>query len=236
MTQAASTECPFRPFRPSRSFWQGRGPEAASGVSPLAEVRMPYLLWALLFAASDAAPVPSPSPSPVTPTAQEENETCLGCHADPGLTLTVPDGQVRSLPVDGEAFGRSVHGARLRCTDCHPGRGDYPHPETRLSHASRVPGVVPRGVQVVPLRQLHPHARQRPLPADASRRRARTLLRRLPRRARHRSGRRSWIARRAREPGQDVPAMPRGGHGDLPVGLAVPLQVVLHFWRTVVTK
>lgn len=87
---------------------------------------MLHLLLTLLLAAADTARAPSPSPPP--PSAQDENETCLGCHADPGLTLTIPDGQVRSLAVDGEAFGRSVHGQRLRCTDCHAGMGDYPHP------------------------------------------------------------------------------------------------------------
>jgi predicted CXXCH cytochrome family protein len=61
--------------------------------------------------------------------ATDANDTCLACHSDPALTLALPTGEVRSMAVDGEAFARSVHGARLSCTDCHSGHGDYPHPE-----------------------------------------------------------------------------------------------------------
>jgi nitrate/TMAO reductase-like tetraheme cytochrome c subunit len=63
--------------------------------------------------------------------AQDASDSCLGCHSDPALTLTLPTGQVRSLTVDAEAFARSVHGARLSCTDCHAGQAEYPHPERK---------------------------------------------------------------------------------------------------------
>ncbi|HVR71804.1 MAG TPA: hypothetical protein VMT87_13265 [Vicinamibacteria bacterium] len=66
----------------------------------------------------------------VAPTAAPDaNDTCFACHADPALTLDLPTGEVRSMTVDAEVFAGSVHGARLSCTDCHPGHGDYPHPE-----------------------------------------------------------------------------------------------------------
>jgi predicted CXXCH cytochrome family protein len=60
---------------------------------------------------------------------QEEIETCLPCHSDASLTLTLATGEVRSLTVDRTAFAGSVHGSRLRCTDCHAGMGEVPHPE-----------------------------------------------------------------------------------------------------------
>lgn len=48
------------------------------------------------------------------PTARE----CLECHGDPTIETTLPDGTVRSLFVDGEAYRKSVHG-KGACTPCH---------------------------------------------------------------------------------------------------------------------
>jgi hypothetical protein len=61
---------------------------------------------------------------------------CLTCHADPELTRTLDDGATVSLHVDGEALRGSVHGAKLRCTDCHPGMQEMPHPEKRHANAA----------------------------------------------------------------------------------------------------
>jgi predicted CXXCH cytochrome family protein len=71
-------------------------------------------LWLTLFLAA------------VPPAA--DDDTCLACHGDPALTLTLPGGEVRSLAVDASALKGSVHGARLGCADCHPGHAEYPHP------------------------------------------------------------------------------------------------------------
>jgi nitrate/TMAO reductase-like tetraheme cytochrome c subunit len=65
----------------------------------------------------------------------EEVELCLGCHEDPEIAVTFPSGESRSLKVDKDAFARSVHGGKLRCTDCHPGLGEVPHPERRYRNA-----------------------------------------------------------------------------------------------------
>ena len=77
---------------------------------------MSHLVLTLVLAAAPTA-------------APDANDTCFACHSDPALTLDVPTGEVRSMTVDAEVFAGSVHGARLSCTDCHPGHGDYPHPE-----------------------------------------------------------------------------------------------------------
>jgi nitrate/TMAO reductase-like tetraheme cytochrome c subunit len=59
----------------------------------------------------------------------DEIETCLSCHGDKDLTATLPSGEKPSLFVDRAVFEKSVHGARHGCTGCHPGHGEYPHPE-----------------------------------------------------------------------------------------------------------
>ena len=69
------------------------------------------------------------APVPAAGTAEEEIETCLACHGDAGLTKDLPDGRKISLHVDRDAIARSVHGRSLRCTDCHSGMVEVPHPE-----------------------------------------------------------------------------------------------------------
>jgi predicted CXXCH cytochrome family protein len=56
---------------------------------------------------------------------------CLSCHSQPGLTLTFQNGDVLPLTIDAETFNTSVHGQGnpwqpLDCTDCH-GKYIYPH-------------------------------------------------------------------------------------------------------------
>lgn len=60
--------------------------------------------------------------------ASEEAELCLGCHGEKDLTLDLPSGESQSLYVDGTALAHSVHKG-LRCTDCHAGTDEVPHPE-----------------------------------------------------------------------------------------------------------
>lgn len=55
------------------------------------------------------------------------NDTCLACHADPSLELTLPSGEVRSLYTDADQFKASVHGDKLSCTDCHQDITEVPH-------------------------------------------------------------------------------------------------------------
>jgi len=54
-------------------------------------------------------------------------KTCLACHDDAQLTMTLQDGSTMSLHVDPTEFARSVHGTQLVCTDCH-GRYEENHP------------------------------------------------------------------------------------------------------------
>jgi nitrate/TMAO reductase-like tetraheme cytochrome c subunit len=61
--------------------------------------------------------------------AKDEVDTCLSCHGEKSLAKELPSGEVRSLTVDRAAFEKSVHGAKLGCTGCHPGYQEMPHPE-----------------------------------------------------------------------------------------------------------
>jgi predicted CXXCH cytochrome family protein len=88
---------------------------------------MPLALVALLVAQAAASPAKEPP--------EAELETCLACHEDPELTIAFANGSTRSLTVNREAFAASVHGKRLRCTDCHPGLDEIPHPERRWADA-----------------------------------------------------------------------------------------------------
>jgi cytochrome b subunit of formate dehydrogenase len=58
--------------------------------------------------------------------AQLTNDDCLGCHNDPTLTMDAGGGKTKSIHVDPEKFGKSIHGS-LGCTDCHADITDVPH-------------------------------------------------------------------------------------------------------------
>jgi predicted CXXCH cytochrome family protein len=62
----------------------------------------------------------------------DEIDTCMTCHEDASLSVSFADGGTRSLKVDRAAFAASVHGKKLRCTDCHPGMAEIPHPEQKF--------------------------------------------------------------------------------------------------------
>ncbi len=68
--------------------------------------------------------------------AEQEAEFCLGCHGEKGFTTELPGGDKISLTVDREALAGSVHGKGLRCTDCHAGMNEVPHPERPVKNAS----------------------------------------------------------------------------------------------------
>ncbi len=62
----------------------------------------------------------------------DKNETCLGCHGDPGMTGTNARGAEISLTVLAASLDSSVHKG-TNCIDCHAdlaGTKDYPHKET----------------------------------------------------------------------------------------------------------
>lgn len=82
---------------------------------------MLYSTFLPLFMAMALQAPPAPQPK------QEDVGTCLACHGDQALSVTLPSGEVRSLFVDREAFNRSVHGGKLGCTDCHSDITEVPH-------------------------------------------------------------------------------------------------------------
>jgi predicted CXXCH cytochrome family protein len=67
--------------------------------------------------------------------AEDEAETCLACHGEKGFTTELKGGEKVSLSVDRAVLAASVHGKGLRCTDCHPGMDEIPHPERPAKNA-----------------------------------------------------------------------------------------------------
>ena len=59
--------------------------------------------------------------------AQTTVDTCLACHEDKTLSMTMKDGSTLSLFVDRADIKKSVHASQLICTDCHA-KYDQDHP------------------------------------------------------------------------------------------------------------
>ena len=108
-------------------------------ISTMPGIRRPIRIIAAvlcLMAGTAAAqqPVPAPAPAQQPAPAQEPAPakipaaTCLGCHGNPGFSVTDDKGVVRSLYVDKDKFLHSVHGSR-DCVDCHKQITQVPHPK-----------------------------------------------------------------------------------------------------------
>ena len=72
-----------------------------------------------------------PQPQETQPPVQKSisDDTCLGCHGEPGLTLELESGQNLVLFVPPDGYYDSVHGELgYACVQCHTTVGDYPHP------------------------------------------------------------------------------------------------------------
>jgi predicted CXXCH cytochrome family protein len=86
---------------------------------------------AAIFGASNlyagTSKVPEPAPAEAI---AEEAEGCLACHSDDSLTRTLDSGEAAPLFMKPDGLAKSVH-KTLRCTDCHAGLGEVPHPERR---------------------------------------------------------------------------------------------------------
>jgi predicted CXXCH cytochrome family protein len=63
----------------------------------------------------------------VSDTKAAANESCLACHGDRTMSVTLASGETRGLYVDKSAFARSVHGGKLGCVDCHQDMTELPH-------------------------------------------------------------------------------------------------------------
>ncbi len=96
-------------------------------------------LAALLIATSSMAATGNPAENaniqaqlPPVPTETGpivSNDSCLGCHGNPGLTMKLENGDVLDLYVDPETYASSIHGKDgYACVQCHTNLGDYPHP------------------------------------------------------------------------------------------------------------
>jgi nitrate/TMAO reductase-like tetraheme cytochrome c subunit len=79
-----------------------------------------------------ASAVPSllQNPAPALVIAPD-NAACLACHAQPGLTKTLPSGEVLSSTIDSSHFSGSAH-KDLACTDCHTNINSFPHPDLQV--------------------------------------------------------------------------------------------------------
>jgi hypothetical protein len=57
------------------------------------------------------------------------NKVCLGCHGQPGLTMTLLNGDILDLYVNPDVYATSIHGKDgYACVQCHTNLGNYPHP------------------------------------------------------------------------------------------------------------
>jgi cytochrome c553 len=84
------------------------------------------LLVGLTFSIATAA---EPNNSQYAPAGQSiANETCLSCHATPGMQTTLPSGEILNLTVDPEVFNNSIHGSQgYGCVQCHVDITEFPH-------------------------------------------------------------------------------------------------------------
>ena len=67
---------------------------------------------------------------------EPNNEVCLACHGNPGMSTTLISNEELPLSVDPALFGASVHAqSGVACVDCHNNISTFPHPH--LSAADR---------------------------------------------------------------------------------------------------
>ncbi|MCP4362554.1 MAG: hypothetical protein GY796_31500 [Chloroflexi bacterium] len=68
-----------------------------------------------------------------------DSDYCLACHSQPDLTMTFPNGDVKSVAIDADALHNSVHGddnswQPLECANCHE-MNAYPHEPVQAESA-----------------------------------------------------------------------------------------------------
>ncbi|MFH1651872.1 MAG: cytochrome c3 family protein [Chloroflexota bacterium] len=74
-----------------------------------------------------SSPATSPPPVPAAPVATPAGNDCMQCHGQPGLSMTLADGETLPLTVSTPEYSASVHGDKLLCTDCHSSITGFPH-------------------------------------------------------------------------------------------------------------
>ena len=88
-----------------------------------------FIIIALLGLVQPAiAASPTSVESVLTGNFATDNAACLSCHSKPGLTRTLPNGEILSITIDQNHFSASVHQG-VNCTDCHKNITSFPHPE-----------------------------------------------------------------------------------------------------------
>lgn len=61
-------------------------------------------------------------------TAEWDNDTCLSCHTDPGLSMELPSGETVDLGIDEQRWNESVHAFwDMKCILCHSDITAIPH-------------------------------------------------------------------------------------------------------------
>ncbi len=83
-------------------------------------------LAVLLLTPGRSAAQEQPPASPAVSDAAAANAACLTCHQQPGLYLTLPNGQSLPVTMDSHLLDGSMHEG-LRCQDCHTDIEGYPH-------------------------------------------------------------------------------------------------------------
>jgi len=84
--------------------------------------------------ASSAKELHSITPDQVLPDLKDTgpivgNNVCLGCHEQPGLTMTLQNGDILDLYINPDSYAASIHGQDgYACVQCHTNLGNYPHP------------------------------------------------------------------------------------------------------------
>ena len=87
-----------------------------------------FLVLLLLLTFSAAAASESMEAQPAPHLQGVDNETCLSCHATPGMQTTLPSGEILYLTVDPEVFDHSIHGEQgYACVQCHTDIKEFPH-------------------------------------------------------------------------------------------------------------
>ena len=84
------------------------------------------LLLAVTFSIASAS---EPGDEQTAPSGQTiANETCLSCHATPGMQTTLASGEILNLTVEPEVFNNSIHGKQgYGCVQCHVDITEFPH-------------------------------------------------------------------------------------------------------------
>lgn len=91
-------------------------------------------------AAPSASQSPMPSEplggetsKPVPPASAPPGPSCIECHKNPGLTMTLGNGEKLSVTVDEGQMAQSVHQGKLTCTDCHSNITSFPHKKVQFN-------------------------------------------------------------------------------------------------------